>query len=201
MDEKQLKALTESLKSTVGELIDEKLSSVQSATASPQATATTPPTEQVIQPTTTEGEPITREAVMEAMKAVLDSQSSEGENRAFEVMFNNQLDTVKANNPGLEEYLESTDDYDEKRIDKIMDGNYEERTARLKSVANSFAQAQTSESGRPPVVSEKVRKRVEETEAGYDAIDKKIASGGYTTLNEMANDFFNNLDIEMAGLE
>lgn len=144
--------------------------------------------------------PFTLEAMAEAFTKKLEERDATKNEDVMNVLFKEKLDNAMASTPGLQEYLESDDDYGAKRLDQISTGTYEEKLSKLNSVSQGYAEAVAGEGGRPPVVSEKVQKRAQETAEKYEALDEKMKKGEYNSVNDMAEDFFNTLEVELAGV-
>lgn len=195
MDEEQMAALTASLMDSIDEKFKSLGQPVTPAAAPVEPVTPAAPVEPVT-PVVSQG--VSAESLVAEMAKLMSTQQ---DSKAFDVMFNNELDRAKSSNPGFQEYLDGTDDYGDKRLDKISEGTYEEKVNRLKSMENSFVQAQTTDHGRTPAVSQKVQERVKETQAKYDEIDQKLLDGEYATPADMAQAYFNVLDVEIAGLE
>jgi len=139
---------------------------------------------------------------MKAMVAEMMTQLNQrDDSKVMNVMFEDKLNHAMAQTPGFEEYLNDKDDYGRVRMDQITQGSYEEKLSILDSVQKSFVQASSNNGGRPPVVSEKVSKRVKETETKYEDIDKKLETGAYGSIQEFADDYFEIFDAEMTAIQ
>lgn len=139
---------------------------------------------------------------MKAMVTEMMTQLNQrDDSKVMNVMFQDKLNQAMAQTPGFEEYLNDKDDYGRVRMEQITQGSYEDKLAILDSVQKSFVQASSNNGGRPPVVSEKVSKRVKETETKYEDIDKKLETGAYGSIQEFADDYFEIFDAEMTAIQ
>lgn len=134
---------------------------------------------------------------IKAFAAELVSQMSEGQsNKAIELMYDEKFKTELANNPGLKEFLDDTDDYGSKRIDQISAGTFEEKSQKLNAVVSAYNQAKAAGGGQAPSVSPEITKQIEETETKYDTLFDKLNTGELTQ-GELQSQFLQELDAEM----
>lgn len=132
---------------------------------------------------------------------LMNQMGQRDDSKVMGVMFDEKLNTAMSQTPGLEEYLNDKDDYDRVRMDEVTKGSYEDKISMLGSIQKSFIQASANNKGRPPVVSEKVAKRVKETETQYQDIDKKLETGGYGSVQDFADAYFEVFDAEMSAVQ
>lgn len=122
-------------------------------------------------------------------------------NKVYETLFNDKLTQATGSVPGLQEYLEGKDDFNNVRMDVLKaSDDYQDRIAKLEAVTSSFKEAMAGGGGKPPVINKKAQEAAANNEAKYKEIDDKWDKGEYTNVADFTADFMGMLAEEAAGL-
>ena len=86
---------------------------------------------------------LTADTLTQALSDALAKQTQNQESQLAKQLFDQQIDQLKINNPDLGNYLESEDEFEIQRMDRIKGiADYGERMKMLSKITNNFNQAQ-----------------------------------------------------------
>ena len=171
----------------IKDMMTEAMQSVAAAPATPPPSTPPAPT-----PPTTPAAPADFEAMLQnAVKSITQRQDSD----LAQQLWQDKLDAMPSE---FKEYLESSDEYGDKRIEKIQQvEQFGDRAKLLQNLAQRYNEAQVNatQSGQQPVIPKKVQEAADKANKTYDDLDAKLLSGEITP-EQHTEGLFDSLGLE-----
>lgn len=137
----------------------------------------------------------------DAVISKMEASNATQQDAVFNTLWNDKYKNTVRETPGLEEYLNSEDDYGEVRMEKLNGTkDFDTKVKALGNLTKSFKQAMAGGSGRKPIVNTKLDKKVAKNEERFNEIGDKWVKGEYTNTGEFTKDFFAAMDAETASI-
>lgn len=134
----------------------------------------------------------------ETIIKVVEERQNQSQNKALEILWNQQLTANQSGVPGLEDYLKGTDEYGRVIIDELNAvEDFEERSEMLNNITERFAKASTSSNGGVPPVQRKQTQVEKDAEQRYNEVTGKFDEGDYDSISDFQEDFFDAVSKEL----
>jgi len=142
---------------------------------------------------------ITPESVAQAVLGMVQKTQVEDANKVFGVLYKEKLKSFTDSLNGFGDFLDSEDDYGDKRGDKLMEiEDYESRLGKLEKMAGNYSKALDNNKGQSPTTSVKAQKQAEDNQTAFDKAKQKFHDGGSSADYE--DEFFSALSSELESL-
>lgn len=147
-------------------------------------------------------EPQTPEdALVARLVNVMEERAKSKDKQVYDTMFSERLSSMITQYPAFGEYIEGTDDFGEKLIDRIKRvPDYLDRIKAMDTVFKSFASAHAGGSSADMRMTKSVREQVEKDSNERDEIKAKFAKGDMT-LDEFTTQFFGTVDKQLQSMK
>lgn len=190
----QLASITTAVTASLTDTIDTRFQELENKTKTPADPPANPPANPPADPPA-----ITPESVAQAVLGMVQKTQVDDANKVFGVLYKEKMQGFTDKLPGFEEFMDSEDDYGDKRGEKLNEiEDYEARLGKLEKMATNYGKALENNQGQSPQVSVKAQKQAEDNQSAFDKAKSEFHDGGSATDYEDA--FFSALENEISSL-